>query len=145
MTSFRSRHYPKNRNKWVIFQEQAIRYYAVMILIVMIGVLLKIYLGESILWFTLGGVALSFILGNLLAYARLKRDIAEVFFLEKHFAVISVYDMLFEQQEHVFPLVYANPQRTSERITLHYKDQVIELKRDDWEDFDLIWNWLSNS
>ena len=31
---------------------------------------------------------------------------------------------------------------TESEITLHFNDQVIVLKQDDWEDFDLIWGWL---
>jgi len=120
------------------------RYYAFFMLMVMLGVLMKIYLGQGILWFSIVGTALALGLGNILAYAKLRRDIAEIFFLEKHFSVISVYEILFGRNQQVFPLIYANPVLGNDVISIHYNDQVLQLQRDDWEDFDLIWNWLSN-
>ncbi len=144
MTSFKSKYYPRSSSKWLVYQEYAMRFYAFFMLVIMLGVLVKIYLGEGILWFSMIGTVVSLGLGNILAYAKLKRDIAEIFFLDKHFAIISVYEILFGRKQQVFPLMYANAVMGQEEIVLHYNDQVLQLHKEDWEDFDLIWNWLSN-
>ncbi len=80
----------------------------------------------------------------MLAQAKLKNTYAEIFFVNEHFSLISVHEILNEQQNHAYPLLYANPSYdpNQEQLTLHFNDQVITLKRADWEDFDLIANWL---
>ena len=142
MTSFRSKHFPRSRNPLVVLQEQAMRYYTVMVFFVMLGIMVRVYTGKEILWFGILGMALSILLGNLIAYVQLRRNIAEIFFVNDHFSLISVYEILYGKENLSFPLMYANPNRTESEITLHFNDQVIVLKQDDWEDFDLIWGWL---
>lgn len=145
MTKFRSKHFPGSDKRIVLVQEYAMQYYATFALIVMLGVLVKVYVGQSVLWFGIIGMGLSIVLGNMLAYVRLKKSIAEIFFVQDHFSLISVYEILFGAENTAFPLRYANAQRTAEGISLHFNDQVINLKREDWEDFDLIWDWLTQT
>ncbi|RMG27363.1 MAG: hypothetical protein D6730_07350 [Bacteroidetes bacterium] len=129
----------------LILQEQAIYYYAIFSLVVMVGVMLKIYFGHDVLWFGVIGFALAIALGNMMAYIKLHKSIAEVFFVQDHFSLISVYEILFGSQNQAFPLRYANPQRDANGISVHYNDQIIYLKEEDWEDFDLIWEWFTQS
>ncbi|MEM6628506.1 MAG: hypothetical protein AAF694_02490 [Bacteroidota bacterium] len=144
MTSFRSINYPQSKNRWLIFQESAMQFYGAGMLLVMLGVMLKVYLGQNVLGFALIGTVLSLLLGNLLAYSQLKRQVAEVFFLDKHFAVLSVYEILFGHENHVFPLHYASPSRDGTTLSIHYLDRIVQLQKKDWEDFELIWDWFSS-
>ena len=64
---------------------------------------------------------------------------AEIFFVGEHVSLISVYDILFPKQKEAFPLRFTNPSRSENRISFHYNDQIISLKKEDWEEFDLIW------
>ena len=79
----------------------------------------------------------------MMAYIKLRKNIAEIFFLQDHFSLISVYEILYGSENKAFPLRYANPQRTADGISLHFDDQIINLKEEDWEDFELIWNCLT--
>lgn len=120
------------------------QFYGAGMLLVMLGVMLKVYLGQNVLGFALIGTVLSLLLGNLLAYSQLKRQVAEVFFLDKHFAVLSVYEILFGHENHVFPLHYASPSRDGTTLSIHYLDRIVQLQKKDWEDFELIWDWFSS-
>ncbi len=144
MTSFKSNHFPTSRNGFVILQEYAMQAYGVLMIFVIMGVMVRVGVGKPVLWLAVIGVILALLLGNLFAYVQLKKTIAEIFFINDHFSIISVYEILFEEEQRTaFPLVYSAAKRYSDRITLHYHDQIFVLKKDDWEDFDLIWNWLN--
>lgn len=125
-----------------MMQEYAMQYYAIFMMVVVIGVLMRIALGKTVLIFAIVGFLLSLGLGNMVAYVQLRRNFAEIFFLQGHFSLISVYEILYQQNNVVFPLKYANARNYGDSITFHYNDQVITIRRKDWEDFDLIWNWL---
>lgn len=123
------------------------QYYAAFNLVIMVGAMLKVYAGgpgTSLLWFVLIAEAIALLLGNMIAYGQLRRRYAEIFFVNEHFSLISVYDILYQQEQRAFPLIYANPRLSGDKsqITLHFHDRLVTLKRDDWEDFELIWNWL---
>ena len=144
MTSFKSHNYPKSNNGLLVMQEYAMQYYAAFNLILMLTIITKIYSGgyeQTVLWIAIIGEVVALILGNLLAYGKLNRTMATVFFVDRHFSMVSVYDMLFKkEQSHAFPLVYANPQMDAEEkiLSVHFNDQIITLKREDWEEFDLL-------
>ncbi|GAB4410408.1 MAG: hypothetical protein OHK0039_14780 [Bacteroidia bacterium] len=147
MTSFRSKHYPDTRNPLRITQEYAMRYYTGMNVLIMLGVLVKIVSGSYgilLLWGVIIAEAIAFVLGNVLARASLRRRYAQIFFVSEHFSLISVHDILYEQDHQAFPLKLASPHLDPEgdRITLHFNDQIVTLLREDWEDFDLIWDYL---
>lgn len=127
----------------MILQEYAMYYYGIFALVVMVGVMLKIYFGQNPLWFGIIGMVVAVALGNMMAYVRVKKNIAEIFFVQDHFSLISVYEILFGAENNAFPLRYANPQRTADGLSLHFNDQIIHLKAEDWEDFELIWGWLT--
>lgn len=123
------------------------QYYAAFNVVIMLAVLVQVatqgFAPES-LWIVLVAEAIALGMGNLLAQAKLKNTYAEIFFVNEHFSLISVHEILNEQQNHAYPLLYANPAYDPEReqLTLHFNDQVVTLKREDWDDFDLIANWL---
>jgi hypothetical protein len=147
MVSFRSRHFPSSNNALLITQEYAMRYYALFNVILMLGILVKVAsgdLGLSLLWPVLIGEAIAVGLGNLLAVAKLKRSYAEIFFVEEHFSLLSVYEILHGRDYQAFPMVYAAPalDPDGEKLTIHYHDQVVTLYRQDWEEFDLVCDWL---
>jgi len=147
MVSFRSKYFPSSRNRLVITQEYAMQYYAAFNMIIMLGVLVKVVSGgwgASLIWPVVIAEAVAIGLGNLLASAKLKRSYAEIFFIEDHFSLISVYEILNKRENEAFPMVYASPSfdPSGDRLTLHFHDQVITLYRKDWEDFDLIYDWL---
>lgn len=121
-------------------------YYAIFSSLVIAGVMMRMFSGKPILWFAVLGFAVAVGLGNLMAYVGLRKKIAAIFFLNEHFSLISVYEILYKEEEehHVFPRIYANPRREGDQITVHYHDQIITLKSEDWEDFDLIWNHLTS-
>ena len=149
MTRFHSRHYPRSRNALLVSQEYAMQYYGAFNLLIMTAVIAKVYTGgggSALIWAVVIAEVVALVLGNLLAYGSLRRRYAEVYFVEKQFSLISVYDILYEQQAEVFPLPYANPTLSGDRdrLTLHFTDQVVTLKREDWEDFDTIIGWMQS-
>jgi predicted membrane protein len=143
MGSFRSGHYPRNTNAFVITQEYAMRYYFVLMFIAMLGAVIRTYKQKEMLIFTIIAGALVLLLGNMMAHVRLRRDIAEIFFVNDGFSIISVHDILHKSPKRSFPLKWANPTRTQDEIQFHFEDQIMTLKREDWgSEFDLIWNWF---
>ena len=117
-------------------------YYAAISFMVMLGAVLRMNAGKDILWFGLIGEAIAIFMGNILATASMKRRIAEVLFVSESFSLISVHDILYKTPPVSFPLKFANPVRQGDQIQVHYQDQVLMLKKEDFDDFDLIWNWL---
>jgi hypothetical protein len=143
MASFRSTHYPRSKNTFVITQEYAMRYYAVLMFITLIGAVIRSYKDKDMMIFAVFALVGCILLGNLLAHVKLKRSIAEIFFVNDGFSIISVHDILHQSPKRSFPLRFANPTRTQDQIQFHFEDQIMHLKREDWEDeFDLIWNWF---
>ncbi len=145
-TSFKSNHFPKNRNKLAITQEYAMQYYAIFTIVVMMGVMMTVANGNggrSLLFWAIVGELVALLFANMMAFAKLKRHYAQIQFVNDHFSLISVYDIIYENEHHAFPLRYANPSRNGDNIQFHYNDQIIDLNQKDWgDDFDLIWNWL---
>ena len=143
MMSFRSRHYPTRKQFFLVQQEYAIRYYAVLTFLVMIVVMLRVNAGKEPIYFGLIGETIAILLGNLIANVSLRKLVAEIFFVNDGFSVISIHAALTQTPTQSFPLRFANPTRTPNSIQFHYEDQIMTLKREDWgEDFDLIWNWF---
>ncbi|MEL6674270.1 MAG: hypothetical protein AAFR61_18835 [Bacteroidota bacterium] len=148
MTSFRSKHYPKSSRRFAVVQDAAMQYFGAFNIVIMLVVLLNISqgsFGNSLLWTVIIAEILALVLGLMMAYVQLRKRYAEIFFVNQHFSLISVYDIVYEQKQEAFPLAYANPQFSFEqdKITFHYHDQIITLRREDWEDFDLIMGWMS--
>lgn len=142
--SFRSRHYPKATSAFRIRQEYAMRYYAVLFFIVMVGVVIRIQAGNDGLIFGGIGMVLATFLGNVMARVQLRRSIAEIFFINDGFSIISIEDILTQSAKRSFPLRFADPTRTLTQIQFNFEDQIITLQKEDWEsEFDLIWTWLT--
>ncbi|MCB9230830.1 MAG: hypothetical protein H6581_04170 [Bacteroidia bacterium] len=144
MTNFRSNHYPKSGNPLVVTQEYALRYYIIFSSVVVIGVLIKMYYGQPIFWFGIIGITLALVLGNFWASVQLNKRIAEVLIVGDSFSMISVHEIVNRKPNRSFPLRLANPSRTANEIHLHFGDQIMVLKKEDWEDFELIWSWFQN-
>lgn len=143
MTSFRSNHYPRSTNTLMITQEYAGRYYVVMGFIVLLGAMIRSYKDREMILFSIIALVVSFLLGNLFAQVKMRRSIAEIFFVNDGFSIISVHDILHKSPKRSFPLKFANPTRTEDKIQFHFEDQIMVLQREDWgEEFDLIWNWF---
>jgi hypothetical protein len=142
--SFRSQHYPRSTNTLLVTQEYAGRYYFVLLFIVMIGAVIRSYNNKEMILFSIIALILSVLLGNLFGQVKLRRSIAEIFFVNDGFSIISVHDILHKSPKRSFPLKFANPTRTENAIQFHFEDQILQLKREDWGDeFDLIWNWFN--
>jgi hypothetical protein len=90
MASFRSTHYPRSKNTFVITQEYAMRYYLVLMFIVLIGAVIRSFKGKEMIIFGVIALIGSILLGNLLAHVKLKRSVAEIFFVNDGFSIISV-------------------------------------------------------
>lgn len=141
--SFRSVHYPRTKNTFLITQEYAMRYYLVLMFIVLIGAVIRSYKGKEMVLFGVIAALVSLLLGNLLAHVKLRRSIAEILFVNDGFSIISVHDILHQSPKRSFPLRFANPTRTQDTIQFHFEDQIMTIQREDWaEEFDLIWNWF---
>ncbi len=144
--SFRSRHYPPKRSAFLVQQDYALRYYAILTFLVMVIVMLRINAGKDPLLIGVIGEAIAILLGNIIANVQLRKKIAEIFFVNDGFSVIPIHSALHQVPAQSFPLRFANPTRTVNTIQFHYEDQIMVLKRDDWgEDFDLIWNWFNQN
>ena len=151
MTRFRSRNYPTSTRKFLIVQELALRYYGIISVFIMIGVLAMLQSkqeGNTIIWFVIGGMFVALIMGNMLAFVKLRKAWAEIFFVGNTFTLLSTYDILYGAEPVSFPVQFSNASRSAQNpdvIQLHYSDLIVTLNRDDWEDFDLIWSWLNPS
>lgn len=147
MTSFQSKNFPTSKNGILVLQGFAMQYIAGFNVVLMLGILVKVVsqgAGMDILWIAVIGELIAVGLGNLLAYAKLKKAYAQIFFVNEHFSLISVYEILFKRENNAFPLRYANPRLDGEQniMTIHFNDQIITLRREDWEEFDLIRDYL---
>ena len=143
MASFRSAHYPRTKNTLLITQEYAMRYYLVLMFIVMVIAVIRSYKDKEMIIFGIIALVVSVLLGNLLAHVKLRRSVAEIFFVNDGFSIISVHDILHESPKRSFPLRFANPTRTQDQIQFHFEDQIMHIKREDWpEEFELIWTWF---
>ncbi|MFK7926509.1 MAG: hypothetical protein AB8H47_31460 [Bacteroidia bacterium] len=147
MNSFQSKHFPTSKNGILVLQGFAMQYIAGFNVVLMLGILVKVVsqgAGMDILWIAVIGELIAVGLGNLLAYAKLKKTYAQIFFVNEHFSLISVYEILFKRENNAFPLRYANPRLDGEQniMTIHFNDQIITLRREDWEEFDLIRDYL---
>lgn len=123
--------------------------FGAMNLLIMMAVMAKVYTGSQgtgLMIFVIIAELLALGIANIFAYSSMKKSYAQIFFVNNHFSLISVYDISFKEdnQGHVFPLVLANPRISADQNTLsiHFNDQIITLNREDWDDFDLIHNWL---
>lgn len=123
----------------MVVQEAAMYYYALISVFVMLGIILLMQAGKGILVFAMVGFTLAIVIGNVLARVKLRKMYAEIFFVGEHVSLISVYDILFPKQKEAFPLRFANPGRSENRLSFHFNDQIIVLNKEDWEEFDLIW------
>lgn len=119
------------------------QYYAAFAAILILGIMTAVVSGAAEIPLLVGGLVgllASAGLANVLAGVKLRNSYAQIFFLDDHISVLSVYDILYSNQPHAFPLQYTNPQRSGELIQIHYGDQILSLKQEDWgEDFEQIW------
>lgn len=118
-------------------------HYSWLSFVVILFTLIRMVQHKDILVFGIGGMAIALILANLLAVVSLRRQVAEIFFLQEHFALITVWDVLFTQETKTFPLHLANPSREADQVSFHYFDRVVVLKSADWDTFELICSYLS--
>ncbi len=139
MHSFKSKHFPSTSKPFLIVQEAAMYYYALISVFVMLGIILLMQAGKDILGFAVIGFAVAILMGNVLARVKLRKMYAEIFFAGEHVSLISVYDILFPKQKEAFPLRFANPGRGQTTISFHFNDQIIVLQKEDWAEFELIW------
>ncbi|MEO0581836.1 MAG: hypothetical protein AAF135_06425 [Bacteroidota bacterium] len=147
MTSFRSKLYPTSTNRVRVVQESSMQYYAGLNVLIMLYVIAAISTGDfsfNLLWQVVIMEVIAVGLGNMLGRARLHRNYAEIFFVGDHFSLISVYEVVTERKNHAFPMMYASPSMNPEgdQLTFHFNDQVITLRRKDWEEFDLIADYM---
>ena len=148
MTNFRSSFFPRSSNRLLISQEYAMQYYAGLNMIIMLGILVKVIsagmgIGSGMILAIVLAELAAVGIGNLMAYAKMRRNIAEILFINDHFSLISVYEVLDENKPKAFPMIYANASMISEdTISLHFNDQVVNLKRENWEEFDLLCEYL---
>jgi hypothetical protein len=143
MKSFRSHHYPRSGNAFLVRQEYAMQYYGVLNILLMAGLLLYLLSGSrglSLVFWAIGGELAAIALANMFTSVRLHRTYAEIFFLKDHFSLISVNEILSGRKNEAFPLRFAQARVSGDRsqISLHFGDEIVELKREDWEDFDGI-------
>ncbi|MFK7972543.1 MAG: hypothetical protein AB8F95_19385 [Bacteroidia bacterium] len=145
-SSFQSNNYPEHTNRFAMVQNTAMTYYAAIALVIMLAVVVTISQGsggQEIALIVAVAAGAGVFIANALAQANLRRTYAQIRFVGDHFSLISVHDILSDDDNHAFPLRYAAPSRLSnDKIQLHYADQVITLNREDWDDFDVIWSWL---
>jgi len=145
MNSFTSQHYPlSSKNKRQIVNDTSMYYYAVLLSIVLILVILRFHslqyqIDTTLIVSGILGLFLSLFLGNRLAIVKLNKTYAQIFFVGEDISLLSVYDILYQQEKQAFPLRFTNHIRMGDEIIFHFKDQIIHLKKEDWNEFELIW------
>lgn len=142
MNSYKSHQYPTTRNPILMLQEKAMFYYAVFCGGMLAGLMLLMQSGVSSwisLIYAIAGLLISVGLGNVFAAVKLKKTYAQIFFVGENVSLISVYDILFPGDRPAFPLRFTNPLRSESVLSFHFKDQIIVLKKEDWDDFESIW------
>lgn len=119
-------------------------YYALLLAIVVIMVMLRFHalnyqMEISLAVWGILGMFGALYFGNQLAIVKLRKMYAQIFFVGEDFSLLSVYDILYQQDKQAFPLRFANPVRIGDEISFHFNDQIIRIKKQDWNEFELIW------
>lgn len=119
-------------------------YYAVLLSIVMVLVIMRLHslqyqIDATLIICGLLGFFGSLYVGNRLAIVKLRKTYAQIFFVGTDISLLSVYDILNPQEKQAFPLRFANPIRIEDEISFHFNDQIIRLRKEDWNEFELIW------
>jgi hypothetical protein len=145
MTRFTSKHFPRSANPLILVQETAMRYYAGFAMVLMVFLIVRASEQRDILWFGVLGFAGCIALGNIAAIASIRKKMGQIFFVNDSFTILSVYDISFGKNKPSFPIELASVQYHPNSISFHYFDRIIELKRDEWEQIDLIATYLKGS
>lgn len=116
------------------------RFYAIFNIPVLVGVLLLMQAHREVLWFGIGGEIAAILLANGAASVSMNRRIAEIFFLNENFTVLTVGDLLYDKEKKPFPLRFANPVRQGDKIQFHFTDNILQIQKEDWPEFELLWH-----
>lgn len=102
---------------------------------------------QALIWIGIAGGIACFWFANMLAGVSMRRCYAEIFFVNEQFCLLSVYDLVFDQPQQAFPVLYASPQRTADGIQLNYHDQVVILRNSDWPQIQEVWQrfWIAQA
>lgn len=140
--SFKSKHYPITTKRIWLIQKYAQKYYQMFALFIMVTALLMVLNHENPFNFVLITASLTIFLSNFLGLMKINALIAEIYFVEEQFYVLFVDDVLKGGQIPSFPIKFAHFSWNAQGATIHYHDRVLQLYKEDWEDWNVLSNWF---
>lgn len=145
--SYKSRFYPGSRNAFRIRQEYAVKHYGWLASVLLIVLLYLINHSQAFIWVGIVGGVVCLGFANVLAGISMRRHYAEIFFVNEQFCLLSVYDLVYDQPQQAFPVVYGSPQQVAGGIQLNYHDRVVTLQNLDWSQMPEIWQrfWIAQA
>ncbi|MEX0967878.1 MAG: hypothetical protein WD077_11615 [Bacteroidia bacterium] len=138
MNVFKSRYLPKRKNKFVVLQEYASQNYFLLFTLFMLVLFYRLVYHMPILWTGVIGIALLIIISNFIAIVNMKRKPVMIGFEGPSFFIMSVHDLVFNRDVETFPIPYANARFKNGQLTITYFDKILELKQEDWPDWEHI-------
>lgn len=115
-----------------------------MLLTAIFGIIILVLLSrnQSILWVGLIGSFAIIFIGNMLGQLYAKNAFLEIGFSEEHFYMRSAYDIAYQKDLKLYPIMYANATRQGDTIMLNYIEQNVKIRRGEWQQYDELWyNW----
>ncbi|GIV43751.1 MAG: hypothetical protein KatS3mg035_0874 [Bacteroidia bacterium] len=140
--SFKSKHYPTTTKRVWLIQKYAQKYYQIFALFIMITSLIMLLNHQSPLYFAIITASISILLSNFLGIMKMSALVAEIYFVEEQFYVLFVEDVLKGGQIPSFPIRFAHFSWNAQGATIHYHDRILQLNREDWEDWSVLANWF---
>ena len=105
-------------------------------------ILVMISRNQSILWVGLVGSFAIIFIGNMLGQLYAKNAFLEIGFSEEYFYMRSAYDIAYQKDLRLYPILYANATRYGDTIMLNYIEQNVKIRRGEWQQWDELWyNW----
>jgi|GEM_PF-1616891 hypothetical protein len=140
--SFKSKYYPTTRKRIWLVQRYAQKYYHFFALFIMVTSLLMILQQQSPFYFVIITGTLGIFFSNFMGIMKLNALVAEIYFVEDQFYVLFVEDILKGGKIPSFPIRFAHFSWNAQGATIHYHDRILQLNKEDWEDWNLLAQWF---
>ncbi len=140
--SFKSKHYPISKKRIWLIQQHAQKYYQFFALFIMVTSLIMLLNHQSPLYFACITATIAVLLSNFLGFMKLNALIAEIYFVDEQFYVLFVDDVLKGGKIPSFPIRFAHFSWNAQGATIHYHDRILQLYREDWEEWNILTNWF---
>jgi hypothetical protein len=140
--SFKSKHYPTTTKRIWLIQQYAQKYYQMFTIFIMVTALIMLLNQQSPLYFTLVTSIIGIAFSHFMGVMKMNALVAEIYFVDEQFYVLFVEDILKGGKIPSFPIRFAHFSWDTHGATIHYHDRIIQLYKEDWEDWNVLANWF---